>query len=195
METRFSIERINALMGSARPREHEADMLATWVIDGILDNEDLNGPETYETWTVDYAIETYGENFRDATGVSEDVDIDGGQVRTAVAAALGMLIELEQTQEGVVLVNTDAGRVEIVASTLQAAQDDVEGMALVPLEWEQLHGGARWSQQKVGTRYAAYLIPMIDWAADDATRVAILAAEDLGVYVARDVLDDLDAAA
>ncbi|MER8573356.1 hypothetical protein NKG99_14400 [Mesorhizobium sp. M1409] len=106
-----------------------------------------------------------------------------------------MLIELEQTQEGVVLINLDAGRVEAVAETLQAAQCDVEGIALEPLEWEQLHGGAKWSQQKVGTRFAAYLAPMIDWAADDATRVSVLAAEDLGVYVARDVLDDLDAAA
>ncbi|MBZ9798719.1 hypothetical protein [Mesorhizobium sp. ES1-4] len=46
MDTRFSIERIDALMGSALPRDYEADLLATWVIDGILDNEDLNGPGT-----------------------------------------------------------------------------------------------------------------------------------------------------
>ncbi|MBZ9798718.1 hypothetical protein [Mesorhizobium sp. ES1-4] len=106
-----------------------------------------------------------------------------------------MLIELDQTQEGVVLVNLDNHQVEAVNETLQAAQDNVEGINLEPLAWEQLHGGARWAQVKVGTRYAAYQVPMIDWTADDAARVALFAVEDLGVYVARDVLGDLNAAA
>ncbi|WP_046865135.1 hypothetical protein [Microvirga massiliensis] len=93
MRLNTSIDRIAPLIpDSINFRTVAGEELAIHVIDGILDNEDGNGPGTYGTWTPEWAIESYVPAAT-AEGVPlEEIDEDeSALVIQAVTAALEIL--------------------------------------------------------------------------------------------------------
>ncbi|MER8571291.1 hypothetical protein NKG99_07535 [Mesorhizobium sp. M1409] len=61
------------------------------------------------------------------------------------------------------------------------------------MAWNEIPGARRVSGGSTDTVYHAYEIWLTDWAAGDGERMAALE-RNVCSYVARDVLDDLDAA-
>jgi hypothetical protein len=93
MRLNTSIDRIAPLIpDSINFRTVAGEELVIHVIDGILDNEDVNGPGTYSTWTPEWAIESYVPAAA-AEGVPlEEIDEDeSALVIQAVTAALEIL--------------------------------------------------------------------------------------------------------
>lgn len=173
MGTTVDIGKLEALAGTDCLGMTDDGLVAAHVIDGIIDNEDCNGPGTYPTWTAAHAVELYAdEAYLEREGYdAADIDWDG--VRSAVAEALRVL----QLPIGVVLVNGDDALIHSLGADLTAAQAEVEKIVGSALVWEEVSrrefdGNAVAS---AAGRYIAYIAPIGDWSAGDTWRVKKLA--------------------
>jgi hypothetical protein len=172
--TTTAIEKIAALCGSFSITESDSGYVAAHVVDGLIDNEELNGPGTYPAWTAAYAVEVYADAaFLEREGYeASELDWDG--IKSAVAEALRVL----QSPQGVVLVNADDALVHVVGADLAAAQAEIERIGGGdPLDWEQLSKREFEDSacDDADGRFIAYRAPLLDWEASEAWRVQRLA--------------------
>ena len=119
----------------ARPEQRAANLVASTVIEGLLDNEDVNGPGTFVGRDVQHAIELYAdETCLQAAG------LEPRQVKwDEVAAAVSEMLRIASAPVGAVLVNIDAHKVFAHARSSEEARNEIDAIAGSPMVWELVH--------------------------------------------------------
>jgi hypothetical protein len=120
MNTTYSQEKIAALMGIKEPIHTSEWIVAAHVIDGILENDDINGCG-FGDWTVSLALETYATETFLANESIDANDVDWEVVQAAVKEALNVL----NSPEGFTLINQNDGYVWACGATLDDAKAEL----------------------------------------------------------------------
>ncbi|UVK44393.1 hypothetical protein BPNPMPFG_006308 [Mesorhizobium sp. AR07] len=188
MDTNILNDRIIALMGRYLPDDEGSAKFAARVIEYAIKEEE-DSPGIYDYYDADTAIEAFLEACTD--GFQQN--FRWVLAANAVGEALQTLADLASAPQGYVVVNGNSGAVFAQGTTVKAAQAEIESIGGHSMAWNEVRGARGVSGGAGNTVYHLYQIGLMDWEASDGARVAALGYHVCD-YVARDILNDLDAA-